>query len=173
MLPARHLLAFILVSLLPVSSLSQSVSIDHHGIDADGSLLAFQWTQVAMLADGAEGDGQLKYSVLYGDAEGVTHFREDQLVWRGRTGGATTPQLDATKVGFVRIAAQSKSDWHPAPRKQFLIVLKGSMEVEAQDGERKTFEPGSVLLVDDTGGRGHRTGALGKQEVLAVYVALQ
>ena len=32
------------------------------------------------------------------------------------------------------------------------MVLEGLVEVEAQDGERRTFEPGSVLLVTDTEG---------------------
>ena len=119
----------------------------------------------------AETAGQLEYSVLFQDAEGVTHFRDDQLVWRTRPSGSLmTPLMDATKVGFLRIAAGSRSDWHPAPLKQFVMVLGGSMEVEAQDGERRIFEPGSVLLVTDTEGRGHRTNALGKKDVFLVWV---
>ena len=126
-----------------------------------------------MFADEAETASQLKYSVLYRDADDVTHFRDDHLVWRGVGTPATiwvTPLLDATKMGFLRIPAESRSDWHPAPRKQFVMVLEGLMEVEAQDGERRTFAPGSILLVTDTEGRGHRTNALGKHEVFLVWV---
>ena len=66
-----------------------------------------------VLADEAETASQLKYSVLYEDADGVTHFRDDHLVWRGVGTPArawVTALLDATKVGFLRITADRKSD---------------------------------------------------------------
>jgi hypothetical protein len=46
---------------------------------------------------------------------------------------------------------------HRAPRRQFVICLDGDFEIETTDGERRTFSPGSVVLVEDTTGRGHVT----------------
>jgi hypothetical protein len=52
------------------------------------------------------------------------------------------------------------------------MVLTGVMEVEAGDGEKRTFTPGSVLLVTDVDGMGHRTQVVGEQEVLLVWVPI-
>ena len=81
-----------------------------------------------------------------------------------------TPFLDASKIGFLRIPKSFKSDLHPAPAKQFVMVLTGVMEVQSGDGERRQFLPGSVLLVTDTQGPGHRTNALGNEDVFLVWV---
>jgi len=118
----------------------------------------------------AQGD-ELEYSVLYSDAEGVTHFRDEYLPWKkSSSGSARTPFEDAERIGFVRTPAGIRSDWHPAPRKQFVLVLEGVMEVEAGDGEMRQFTSGRVLLVTDTEGRGHRTNILGDQQVFFVWV---
>jgi hypothetical protein len=50
------------------------------------------------------------------------------------------------------------------------MVLSGVMEVEVSDGQRRKFGPGSVNLVTDSAGRGHRTNVLGSDEVLLVWV---
>ena len=111
------------------------------------------------------------YSLLYSDAQDVTHFRDEYLPWNVKNNGnATTARFDAKQIGFLRLRANLRTDWHPAPRKQFVMVLKGIMEVEAGDGERRIFKPGSVLLVTDTEGRGHRTNTLGDREVMLVWV---
>ena len=46
---------------------------------------------------------------------------------------------------------------HPAPRRQLVFVLDGEIEIETSDGERRTFPPGGVVLVEDTVGSGHMT----------------
>ena len=43
-------------------------------------------------------------------------------------------------------------DWHPAPARQFVLLLKGELEVEAGDGERRRFNEGSIVFVEDTKG---------------------
>jgi hypothetical protein len=49
------------------------------------------------------------------------------------------------------------------------MVVTGSREVEAGDGETRTCTPGSVLVVTDGDGRGHKTRVVGAQEVLLVW----
>jgi uncharacterized cupin superfamily protein len=43
-------------------------------------------------------------------------------------------------------------------------VLEGEFEVSASDGETRRFGAGSVLLVEDTTGKGHMTRALGEAD---------
>ena len=59
-----------------------------------------------------------------------------------------------------------------APQRQFIVLLDGAMEIEASDGERRTFRGGEVLLMEDTTGRGHRTRHLEAQERRSVFILL-
>ena len=123
----------------------------------------------------AQGREQIRYSVLFADQQGVTHFRDEYLVWQESAGISrffVTPYLSAEKIGFFRAPPGLSVDWHPAPGKRFVMVLSGIVQVEAGDGERRTFAPGSVVLVTDTQGPGHRTIVLGEQDVLAVWVPI-
>ena len=52
-------------------------------------------------------------------------------------------------------------DWHPASRRQLLIVLSGTLEVETSDGKKHRCGSGEVFLADDVGSRGHRTRTVG------------
>jgi mannose-6-phosphate isomerase-like protein (cupin superfamily) len=137
-----------------------------------GTLLALVWSSSNILL--AQNQEQLQYSVVFSDSKDVTHFRYEVLPWQPTEGTAgpllATAFLDAEKIGFLRIPRAYRADWHPAPSRRFVMVLSGSAEIEVGDGERRTFGPGSVVLVTDTKGRGHRTNAVGNQNVFLVWV---
>lgn len=63
--------------------------------------------------------------------------------------------------------------WHTAPRRQFVIVLQGTMEVEVHSGAKETFAAGSVLLADDLSGRGHLTRSVGPDPLILGVMALE
>ena len=111
--------------------------------------------------------GSIPVSRLYTDDADVTHFADEEIPWGARN---RTELFPADQIGFLRMTVGTRTDWHPAPRKQYVMVLEGTMEVEAGDGERRIFEAGSVLLVTDTEGRGHRTNVLGDEDVFLVWV---
>ena len=132
---------------------------------------------IPVASNPAEDQQAMPYSVVYSDSNGLTHFRNERLVWqanRAPSGLPTfaTPYLDAEKIGFLRIERGGRPDWHPAPIKRFVMVLSGLAEVEVGDGERRTFGPGNVLLVTDTEGRGHLTNVLGNEDTFLVWVAV-
>jgi len=52
-------------------------------------------------------------------------------------------------------------DWHPAPRRQYVITLSGQVEIEIGDGNKRRFGPGDIMLADDTTGRGHISRVVG------------
>jgi hypothetical protein len=117
------------------------------------------------------------YVHLYSDANGVSHFREENLALQAIPGphgddhalstytfaGAQGAQLLALKQG-------AREDWHTAPRRMFLIVLQGMSEVTASDGEVRRFGPGSMLLMDDLKGKGHITQAVGGVDHVALTI---
>jgi hypothetical protein len=63
-------------------------------------------------------------------------------------------------------------DWHPASRRQLLVVLSGTLEVETSDGKKHRCGSGDVFLADDVGSRGHRTRTIGgPARVLFVHLS--
>jgi hypothetical protein len=106
---------------------------------------------------------------MYSDTQGETHI-ETVMMDVGQSVG-----FSATGTTyFFRFAADMNLDWHPAPRRQFIITLSGpGYEIETSDGSLAQLPPGSVLLVEDTNPehRGHQTRSLGN-ETLVMFVPI-
>jgi hypothetical protein len=73
-------------------------------------------------------------------------------------------------VLFLR-SAEFDSDPHPAPREQWVVMLRGAIEVEVSDRTRRRFAPGDLVFVSDTTGRGHITFAIGDPPIEALFVS--
>ena len=81
----------------------------------------------------------------------------------------------STGFFFISVDPGGHTDWYNATRKQFVITLRGEVEIEVSDGEVRRFGPGSVLLAEDIDGRGHKTRVLsaGPAFGIALPVAVQ
>jgi len=77
----------------------------------------------------------------------------------------------AIQYGF-ELVPPGQGDWHPAPHRVLAIYLSGEGEIEASDGEVRPIGPGTILLAEDTIGRGHRNRVTGSSEVSMVLVML-
>ncbi|WP_294332650.1 hypothetical protein [uncultured Chryseobacterium sp.] len=44
---------------------------------------------------------------------------------------------------------------HPAPRRQYVITIKGNIKFKVTDGSTFMIKPGTVLLAEDLKGKGH------------------
>ena len=53
------------------------------------------------------------------------------------------------------------SDWHTAPRRQYVITLSGQAEIGLGDGSIHRLGPGDVNLAEDLTGHGHTTRVVG------------
>jgi hypothetical protein len=105
---------------------------------------------------------------LYTGTDGESHIAElnpgeHQELWQLQ--GATGIRLQEFK-------AKQFLDWHPAPRRQWVIILSGELEIGCGDGTLRRFGPGDARLVEDTTGRGHTTRTLGEERCLAMVVPL-
>ena len=69
--------------------------------------------------------------------------------------------LTAQSAMFTEMPEGLDQDWHPASRRQLVVVLSGTVEVEASDGTKHRWSNGDMFLADDVGSRGHRTRTLG------------
>lgn len=103
-----------------------------------------------------------RYTRLYADADGETHF-EDVVVAGLKDGHVTVTEPIPLSALIMRHVAHTAGDAtpHNAPRRQFIVHLEGSVEVEASDGERRRFDPGDMVLVEDVEGAGHTTTWVG------------
>lgn len=83
-----------------------------------------------------------------------------------------TAQTPASGYFIARVPPGWHADWHPAPVRELAVYLSGEGEIEASDGTVRSLRPGTILLVDDTTGKGHITRVTGTEEVLVVIVTL-
>ena len=61
-------------------------------------------------------------------------------------------------------------DWHPAPRRQYIINLDAGVQITASDGEARVIGAGEVLLVEDTTGKGHLSKAVDSKIRNCIFV---
>ncbi len=52
------------------------------------------------------------------------------------------------------------SDWHNAPRRQYIITLSGEGEIGLEDGTKIRLRAGDVNLAEDLTGKGHTTAVV-------------
>ena len=105
---------------------------------------------------------------LYTGADGQTHIEELDL--------ASHPELTTLQAakGIVFRTTQPGyfSDWHNAPRRQFVITLSGEVEIGLGDGSLHRFGPGHVTLAEDLTGKGHTTRVVGNQPRMTATIPL-
>ena len=115
----------------------------------------------------------MRYFRIYADENGESHFEDIEVTLdQPASGSDLSALIPATGVIFRRSPADQFIDWHPAPRRQFVITLSGHAEVEASDGEIRQIGPGSVMLADDTTGKGHITRGTGSEPRLSIFIPL-
>ena len=115
----------------------------------------------------------MRITRVYADERGASHFADDQIELRnaGTIGHLSNP-IPVNEVIFRRNDPEYDYDWHVAPRRQFIVLLDGAIEIEVSDGERRTFRGGEVLLMEDVTGRGHRTRHVDPRERRSLFITL-
>ena len=120
-----------------------------------------------------------RYVRLFADADGESHFADVEVALEPTDFAppaaplGVAPLFSAQRCRLLGLPA----DWgggvpHPSPSRQLLCNLSGAYEVTASDGEVRVFPAGSVLLLEDTSGKGHSTRVLGAIEVEIIAIAL-
>ena len=98
---------------------------------------------------------------LYCDANGESHWRDVDVEWvEERNFSKLSARLPATGIIFREVQPDYDLDWHPAPRRQYIINLDAGVQITASDGEARIIKAGEVILVEDTSGKGHLSKAV-------------
>jgi hypothetical protein len=121
-------------------------------------------------------DSVISYVRIYADDEGESHFEDVDVnlslveVAPGISPLFASAFKEASRYGFLRAEPGWREDWHPAPQRQFLVYLAGVTEFTVSDGEVRRLGAGTILLAEDTLGKGHISVVVGEEDVVAVLV---
>jgi quercetin dioxygenase-like cupin family protein len=107
----------------------------------------------------------MKVPRIYAGADGQSYFDEVEV------------EIGKLQPGEGIIFREEPStyfrDWHPAPRRQYVIYLSGQTEIEIADGTKRRFGPGDIFLADDTTGRGHVSRVVGNEPRFYVTIPMK
>jgi hypothetical protein len=110
---------------------------------------------------------------IYADEDGESHFRDIEVEWiDDRLSSIFSKSINASGLEFRRTEGDYDFDWHPAPRRQYVVNLDAGVEVTASDGETRTIGAGEVLLTEDTHGRGHCSKSVGGKVRHSIFIAI-
>ena len=105
---------------------------------------------------------------LYTNGDGKSQIDELDLTSHSEL----TEAIDTQDISFREWAPGHFIDWHPAPRRQYIISLSGTIDVGLEDGTTHRFMPGDARLVEDTSGKGHTTLVSGDEPGITAVIPL-
>jgi oxalate decarboxylase/phosphoglucose isomerase-like protein (cupin superfamily) len=110
---------------------------------------------------------------LYEDESGESHWRDIEVEWTEVTDrGPASAREHASGVIFRQMEVSYDLDWHPAPRRQYVVQLDGDTQITASDGEVRVIKAGEICLVEDVKGKGHRSKNVVGRPFNVMFVAL-
>jgi len=120
----------------------------------------------------------MKYLRLKPDTNGKSCFEDSALDLKEADYRPPAPLLfvshtyEANGLQFVRLPSGWTGDSIHPPKDQFVICLKGHLEVTASNGEKRMFGPGDSVLMEDVSGEGHHTHVKSECIVAIIPVAV-
>lgn len=79
-------------------------------------------------------------------------------------------KLSSQNLYFSNTFEEWQKGVHPAPKKQYVVTMKGKLKFRVSDGTTFIIEPGTVLLAADTAGEGHSWDIVDGKEWVRVYI---
>lgn len=115
----------------------------------------------------------MKVTRVYSDSDGESHFGEFDIPLKDSGQIGLLSQLQkATGLIFRETPGDYDFSWHNAPRRQYVIILEGQVDITVSDGETKRFGDGDVLLLEDTTGKGHYSKAVNEERRKSIFITL-
>ena len=118
--------------------------------------------------------------VLYTAADGLARFRDDALALEQGAPAARLSALMGSQGCQFRVSPVGfETAFHCTTTPQWLVVLRGRMEIGLRDGSVRVFGPGEFFYSADTlpagvqfdaGVHGHRSRQLGAEPLVTLFV---
>jgi hypothetical protein len=109
---------------------------------------------------------------LYTGPDGQTHAEEIEAKFAPGGGNDVYKLMSNAGAELRRAPPGRVSDWHTAPRRQYVITLSGHGELEVSGGKKISVGPGNIELVEDITGKGHITRVVGTEDRVTLQVPL-
>ncbi|MCP5180819.1 MAG: hypothetical protein H6993_18295 [Pseudomonadales bacterium] len=116
----------------------------------------------------------MKVTRIYTGADGESHFEDVDVGLEDRGGAGRISALwRASGVMFREVDGDYDLGFHTAPRRQLVVNLTGSVDIELGDGTVRRLGPGSILLAEDTTGRGHKSRNVAGEARQCLFIPLE
>jgi hypothetical protein len=115
----------------------------------------------------------VKVTRIYTGPDGKTKVEEYDIPLKGQGRGTELSEtVTVENLQFRRTNQDYYADWHPAPRRQYVVTLSGESEIELEGGRKIRLGPGHILLAEDTTGQGHISRAVGSKDRISLFITL-
>lgn len=104
---------------------------------------------------------------LYAGPDGVSSLEQVRI---DLADGRSNP-FASDRVQFAALAPHYETGWHNVPERTLVLTVGGSGEMETGDGQKIDLKPGTMVLIEDTTGDGHRSSN-GPEGRVALFVPL-
>lgn len=110
---------------------------------------------------------------IFSDSNGESHFEDFEIPLQNKGDiGFLSEDLAVKSIVLREVLPSYDYDFHNAPDRQYIILLDGGVEIETYLGEKRKFETCSILLVEDTVGKGHKTKNLENKTRKSIFIKL-
>ncbi|GAA4572293.1 hypothetical protein [Planotetraspora kaengkrachanensis] len=120
----------------------------------------------------------MRFTRIARAGDGGSAFEDGEIALEQRNVAEGVPAMavaglpSSGGVQYLRSAVFDSSA-HPAPREQWVVMLRGTIEVTVSDGSRRRFGPGDLVLASDTTGTGHVTTGVGDPPFEALFIPVR
>jgi hypothetical protein len=117
---------------------------------------------MAVISGGRATDERVTCLRIFADASGEPHMEDVDITLQPRKLFKDNPPLrlsDNFATSWCNIchvpAGMCEVDWHNPPQRLLVLWQTGEVEFETSDGDIRRLAAGSVVLAEDTTGKGH------------------
>ena len=115
----------------------------------------------------------MKVVRVYAGDDGESHFEDVDIEVSPQGGiGRLSKLIHGPGVMFREVDGDYDLDFHQAPRRQFVVNLRGAVDITVRSGETRRLGAGDILLAEDTSGRGHKSRAVDGRPRSCLFVPI-
>ena len=119
------------------------------------------------------------YVRLYADEDGESHFEDVDTELQPMDFAPPAAPLNVAPISAAEqcLWVGAPVGWrgdipHPVPNRHIFCIMQGAVEITVSDGSSRNFPVGSVVLEEDTHGKGHSSRITSDVDLLMFAVTL-
>jgi hypothetical protein len=142
------------------------------GLAAFGWMALIALTVMPLLSGALLAQSTKPYSMrlLYTGPDGQAYVKDIQVAAKPN---GVVDLLPTSAVEIHRTRPGFSIGWHVETRRQYVITLSGHGEIDIANGKKIMLGPGSILLVENSTGKGHKTRTVGNRPWVALWLPLK